>query len=55
VISYLLPVTYGIRILHDVMLRGAAPAVDDVVGVGALVVGYGLVAVLLLRRQLRTA
>ena len=31
------------------------PAVEDLVGVGALVVAYGAIAVLLLRRQLRTA
>jgi ABC-2 type transport system permease protein len=54
-ISWLLPVTYGIRILQDVMLRGVAPDGQDLLGLGALVVGYGSVAILLLRRQLRRA
>ena len=54
-ISYVLPVSYGIRILQDVMLRGATPATADVVGLGALVVAYGGLAIALLRRQLRTA
>jgi ABC-2 type transport system permease protein len=54
-IAYVLPVTYGIRILQDVMLRGASPDVEDLLGVGALVVAYGAIAILLLRRQLRTA
>jgi ABC-2 type transport system permease protein len=53
-LSYLLPVTYGIRIMHDVMLRGVAPDSADLLGLGALVVGYGLLAVLMLRRRLRT-
>ncbi len=53
-ISYLLPVTFGIRIMHDVMLRGIAPDSADFIGLGALVVGYGLLAVLMLRRRLRT-
>jgi ABC-2 type transport system permease protein len=54
-ISWLLPVTYGIRILQDVMLRGTAPATVDLVGLGALVVVSGALALLMLRRQLRTA
>ena len=52
-VSYLLPVTYGINALQDVMLRGAEPASADLVGLGALVVVYGSLAVLLLRRRLR--
>jgi ABC-2 type transport system permease protein len=55
VISWLLPVTYGIRILQDVMLRGEGPATVDLVGLGALVVAFGALAMLVLRRQLRTA
>ena len=54
-ISWLLPVTYGIQILQDVMLRGVAPDRQDLLGLGALVVGYGSLAILLLRRQLRRA
>jgi ABC-2 type transport system permease protein len=55
VISWLLPVTYGIRAFQDVMLRGVAPATADVIGVAALTVGYGAVAVTALRRRLRHA
>lgn len=53
-LSYLLPVTFGIRIMHDVMLRGVTPDPADFVGLGALVLGYGLLAVFMLRRRLRT-
>lgn len=53
-VSYLLPVTYGIDIMQDVMLRGVDPQRDDLIGLGALVLGYGLLAVLMLRRRLRT-
>jgi ABC-2 type transport system permease protein len=55
VISWLLPVTYGIRVLQDVMLRGQDPSTTDLIGLGALILGYGTVAVLVLRRQLRRA
>jgi ABC-2 type transport system permease protein len=54
-ISWLIPVTYGIRMLQDVMLRGVDPSTTDLVGSGALVVGFGVLAVLLFRRQLRLA
>jgi ABC-2 type transport system permease protein len=54
-ISYLLPVTYGIDMLHDVMLRGVAPESSDLIGLGALVGAYGVLAVALLHRRLRTA
>jgi ABC-2 type transport system permease protein len=52
-LSWLLPVTYGIRALQDVMLRGVDPAPLDLAGLAALVVGYGLVAIAALRRDLR--
>jgi ABC-2 type transport system permease protein len=54
-ISYLLPVTYGISGLQAIMLRGQVPATDTLLGLGALVVGYGFVAVVGLRRRLRTS
>ena len=54
-LSYLLPVTYGINMLRDVMLRGVAPAPADLAGLSALVIAYGSLAVLLLHRRLRTA
>jgi ABC-2 type transport system permease protein len=53
-VSYLLPATYGIRMMHDVMLRGVTPDHVDLWGLAALVLGYGLISVLLLRRELRT-
>lgn len=55
VVSYLLPVTYGIRGLHDVMFRGMMPSTNDLAGLAALVVGYGTIAIVALRRKLRVA
>ena len=52
-LSWFLPVTYGIRLLQDVMLRGIDPAPLDIAGVVALVVVYGGLATWLMRRQLR--
>ena len=37
--------------LHDVMLRGVDPRPTDLIGLGALVVAYGSLAVLLLRPE----
>jgi ABC-2 type transport system permease protein len=54
-LSWLLPVTYGIRMMQDVMLRGADLAPRDIAGASALVVGYGGLVILLLRRRLRSA
>ena len=53
-LAYVLPVTYGIDMMRDVMLRGVSVEPADVIGLGALVVVYGTLAVLLLRRRLRT-
>jgi ABC-2 type transport system permease protein len=54
-ISWLLPVTYGIRAFQDVMLRGQLPNVADFAGLSALVVAYGSIAVFSLQRKLRSA
>ena len=54
-LSWLLPVTYGIRMLQDVMLRGADLAPRDIAGASALIVGYGGLVVLLLHLRLRSA
>jgi ABC-2 type transport system permease protein len=54
-ISYLLPVTYGISGLQDIMLRGRNPSAAMLAGLGALVLGYGVLAVIGLRRRLRTS
>ena len=40
-LSWLLPVTYGIRLLQDVMLHGLEPAPLDFAGLAALVAAYG--------------
>lgn len=52
-LSYALPVTYGIRDLQDVMLRGALPQSEMLYAPLALGLGCFLVAMLLFRRQLR--
>ena len=52
-LSWLLPVTYGIQGLQAVMLRGRAPDVEVLAGLGALVVGYGTIAAIALARRLR--
>ncbi len=51
-ISYLLPVTFGISSMQDIMLRGRMPETADLIGLGALVVAYGVLATFLLRRRL---
>ena len=55
VLSWFLPVTYGIRMMQDVMLRGTDLAPLDIAGAGALVIGYGGIVTVLLRRRLRSA
>ena len=55
IVSWLLPVTYGIDAMQDIMLRGVEPSVPTLAGLGALVAGYGTLAVLALRRRLVTA
>jgi ABC-2 type transport system permease protein len=52
-LSWALPVTYGVRLLRDVMLRGIEPADGDLIGLGATTVVFGLVAWLLMARRLR--
>lgn len=52
-VSLLLPVSYGIEILRDVMLRGSGPDRSDLAGLAATTVGFGCLAWWLLRRQLR--
>ncbi|MAT06600.1 MAG: hypothetical protein CL424_16295 [Acidimicrobiaceae bacterium] len=52
-ISWLLPVTYGIDGLQDIMLAGEPPAQATIVGLSALVVVYGAGAIVALTRSLR--
>ena len=53
-VSWLLPVTHGISSMQDIMLRGTPPDTPTVIGLAALVVGYGTLAIVGLRRRLRT-
>lgn len=55
VISFLLPVTYGIRSFQDVMFRGAMPSTIDLAGLAGLTLVYGTIAIVALRRQLKIA
>src|SRR5665811_1035146 len=52
-IAWTMPVTYGTRILRDVMLRGNDPALIDFVGLGATAVVFIALSWYLLARQLR--
>jgi ABC-2 type transport system permease protein len=52
-VSWALPVTYGVRLLRDVMLRGDAPATVDLAGLAATTLAFGLLAWYLLARRLR--
>lgn len=52
-LSWLLPVTYGVRLMRDVMLRGVPPADTDVIGLAVATVAYAAVAWWLLARRLR--
>ena len=53
--AYALPVTHGIRLVQDVMLRGATDAAWQVVVLGGLGVGLVVLAWRLLRRELERA
>ena len=52
-LSWLLPVTYGVRLLRDVMLRGVEADPNDIGALAAGTLLYGLGAWFLLRRRLR--
>jgi ABC-2 type transport system permease protein len=51
-VSWVLPVSYGTRLLRDVMLRGVDPNPWDIVGLVGTTIGFALLAWFLLRRQL---
>lgn len=53
-LSWALPITYGIRLFRDVMLRGTDPDVDDLVGLAVISVVLAAAAFAMLRRELRT-
>jgi ABC-2 type transport system permease protein len=54
-LAYLLPVTHGIRLLQDYMLRGSTTAYWELGVLVALTLIFFLITVVLLRRQLRNA
>jgi ABC-2 type transport system permease protein len=54
-ISWLLPVTYGIEAYQDIMLRGETPGRATIIGLAAITVAYGTTAILILKRMLRTS
>jgi ABC-2 type transport system permease protein len=53
-ISWLLPVTYGVQSMKDVILRGVRPGTSTLVGLAATILVYGALAIIGLRRRLRT-
>lgn len=53
VVSWALPVTFGISLLQDVLLRGDPPALVDWLGLVGTTVVYGGAGAVLLRRRLR--
>lgn len=55
VVSFALPVTYGIRAFQDVMFRGLQPSWIDLGGLVGLTALYGTLAVMALRSKLRMA
>lgn len=54
-ISFALPVTYGIRALQTIMLQGEPPGNDDLIGLAVTTAVFGAIAVVALRRKLRQA
>jgi ABC-2 type transport system permease protein len=53
--AYALPVTHGIRLLQDLMLRGGTTANWELIALAALALIFLLLTVVLLRRQMRNA
>ena len=51
--AWALPVTYGVRILRDVMLRGIDPTSADLLGLAAITVVYTALSFVLLVRRMR--
>lgn len=55
VISYALPITYGVKALQVIMLRGASSDPVNLVALAAFAVGFFLLGTLLFRREVRRA
>ena len=54
-LTALLPVTNGIKLIGDVMLRGSTDGTAQIAALGAEIVAYTAIAWLILRRALRSA
>lgn len=55
VISYALPITYGVKALQDIMLRGVSADPTNLIALAAFAVGFFLLGTLLFRREIRHA
>jgi len=55
VLSWVLPVTWAIKVLQQVMLRGQDPVGSDFAALGAQIAVYGSIALVLFRRRLRVS
>ncbi len=55
VLSYSLPITYGVRALQDIMLRGVPVNPIDLLALAAFAVGFFVLGTLLFRREVRRA
>lgn len=55
VVSYALPITYGVQAMQDIMLRGVSANPNTFIALGAFAVGFFLLGTLLFRRTIRTA
>jgi ABC-2 type transport system permease protein len=55
VISYALPITYGVKALQEIMLRGIASDPINLIALAAFAVGFFLLGTVLFRREVRRA
>lgn len=55
VLSYALPITYGVKALQDIMLRGQATDPINLIALASFAVGFFLLGTLLFRREVRHA
>ncbi|MCA1668081.1 MAG: ABC transporter permease, partial [Thermomicrobia bacterium] len=55
VISYALPITYGVQAMQNIMLRGIPANPNTFIALGAFAVGFFLLGTLLFRRTVRKA
>ncbi len=55
VLSYALPITYGVQAMQNIMLRGIPADPITFIALGAFAVGFFLIGTLLFRRTIRSA